>query len=313
MKQVRGVLFLDYVRMLRKSGSPNLSKHLVAEDFVLLGQQIDLGAWYPMSAFERFGLAILAEVVGGEVDSVRLWGRSQIPQILNFFPELCAEGDPRDTIIRFANLMGSLFDYPSVSVDDVSDEHASIRITFGMGAVAEEAASWQTFGFFEALVEAAGGVHVRGEFTRKSWKDPSVATRLDMEWQRPGAHQSRAKALPRLLLVDDEHLVREGLQRLLGSVANVTAVGTASEAMHALEGRAFEMVMSDHSLGGGPNGLDLLRQVAERWPKCVRVLHSSAPPDESMTALARGVLHSVAEKPISATELQGLLAELVKS
>ncbi|MBS2031713.1 MAG: response regulator [Deltaproteobacteria bacterium] len=313
MKQVRGVLFLDYVRMLRKSASQNLARHLQPADLDLLSQQVDLGAWYSMDVFERFGLAILAEVVGGEVDSVRLWGRSQIPQILSFFPELCADGDVRDTIIRFANLMGSLFDYPAVTVEDVSDEHATIGVAYGMGSKAEEAASWQTFGFFEALVEQAGGEHVHGKFTRMSWKDSKTPTRLDLEWRRPGAPAAKAKRLPRLLLVDDEHLVREGLERLLAPVAEVTAVESATAAIAALESRSFDLVMSDHALGGGPNGLDLLRQVAERWPKCARVLHTSAPPDEAMTALARGVLHSVAEKPITAAELRSLLAELFKS
>jgi len=185
MRNVRGILFLDYVRILRRSGAKHLSTYLSPEDLILLGQQIDLGTWYPMDTFERFGLAILGEVVGRDVDAIRRWGHSQIPPMLSFFPGLCADADPRDTIIRFGNLMGSLFDFDAVTVEAVDDASASIRIAYGMSAAAEEAASWQTLGFFEALVEAAGGVEVEGTFIEKGWERPKWATALELSWSRP--------------------------------------------------------------------------------------------------------------------------------
>jgi hypothetical protein len=181
MGNVRGIFFLDYVRMLRRSGSQNLAQHLQPADLELLHQQIDVGAWYPMETFERFGLAILAEVVGHDLEAARLWGQAQIPQILTFFADLKAQGDPRDTILRFATLMGSLFDYPAVTVDRVHDGEALIRIDYGMSARAEEAASWQTCGFFEALAEAAGGTGVRGSFAREAWK-AGPPTQLLVVW-----------------------------------------------------------------------------------------------------------------------------------
>jgi CheY-like chemotaxis protein len=314
MRQVRGILFLDYVRMLRRSGSPNLARHLRPEELALLTQRIDLGAWYPMETFERLGLAILSEVVGGEVDAVRLWGRSQIPQILGFFPELRAEGDARDTLIRFNNLMGSLFDFPAVELEEINDEAASLRIAYGMGPAAEEAASWQTFGFYEALAEAAGAEQVRGRFTRMSWKTPGGPTTLALEWTpaapRPPAAQTAGR--PRLLLVDHAHLVRARLETLLEPIAQVTGATDVPEALHALETAGFDVVVADHDLGPGPTGLDLLRQVAQRWPRCGRVLHAAAPPPEARAALAEGVVHAVAQRPVSAGELKRLVAGLLQ-
>jgi hypothetical protein len=50
-----------------------------------------------------------------------------------------------------------------------------------MGAVAEEAAVHQTMGFFERLIERAGGAEVRVSLASKSWSgDPS--TRVHMSW-----------------------------------------------------------------------------------------------------------------------------------
>jgi CheY-like chemotaxis protein len=311
VNQVRGILFLDYVRMLRRSGSSQLSRYLNPEDLELLTRQVDIAEWYPMATFERFGLAILGEVVGSEVDSIRLWGRSQIPQILSFFPELRAEGDPRDTVIRFGNLLLSLFDYPAVTVETVDDESAVIRIGYGMGPAAEEAASWQTLGFFEALVEGSGGEQARGEFTVASWKTPGKPTSLLLRWKpvvaSPPAPIARK---PRLLLVDDEHLVREALGRILGGAAEVRFATNAGEALRELENGRFDVVVSDQDLGPGTSGLELLRQVATRWPECGRVLHASPPPDEAQLGLAPGELHAVAEKPVSLAEVQRIVAQM---
>lgn len=181
MRRVRGILFLDYVKMLRRSGSSRLERVLRPEDLELLRGQVDVSAWYPMSSFERFGLAILDEI-GSQLDAVRLWGRAQIPQILAFFPTLRAEGDPRDTIIRLGNLLLSLFDFQAVSVEDVDDETATIQIAYGMCARAEEAACFQTQGLFEALIEAAGGANASGHFEKRGWQSPEGRTLLSLAW-----------------------------------------------------------------------------------------------------------------------------------
>ncbi|HEV7554896.1 MAG TPA: hypothetical protein VGO00_05525, partial [Kofleriaceae bacterium] len=59
MRRVRGVLFRDYVRMLRVVKHPELRAGLLTDDVALLDSKIDPEAWYPMETFERFGNAIL--------------------------------------------------------------------------------------------------------------------------------------------------------------------------------------------------------------------------------------------------------------
>ena len=62
MRQVRGVLFVDYVRMLRSKKSVDWSRHLPAQDLQYLQMLIDPDGWYPMATFERMGNAILTTV-----------------------------------------------------------------------------------------------------------------------------------------------------------------------------------------------------------------------------------------------------------
>src|SRR6185436_14336279 len=55
MRQVRGVLLVDYVRMLRSQKSVDWSRHLEPQDLQYLETHIDPAGWYPMATFERMG------------------------------------------------------------------------------------------------------------------------------------------------------------------------------------------------------------------------------------------------------------------
>src|ERR1051325_6656517 len=100
MRQVRGVLFVDYVRMLRSQKAVDWSLHLAPEDLPYLQMHIDPGRWYPMATFERMGNAILETVTRGELFPVQLWGRYSAAQLRAANPMLLAPNDPPETVTR---------------------------------------------------------------------------------------------------------------------------------------------------------------------------------------------------------------------
>jgi len=180
-RRVKGTLFVDYVRMLRSHKKTDWSQHLRPEDASFLVQRIEPDAWYPMESFERMGLAILAEIAHGELETVRAFGRVSIDWLCQQQPNLLAPGDPRDTLMRFQVLRQGFFDYSALEISSVSDGEASIRVGYGMGARAEEAASWQTLGFFERLLAVAGARDVQGWFSTRSWAGDAV-TSIQLRW-----------------------------------------------------------------------------------------------------------------------------------
>ena len=101
MRQVKGVLFLDYVRMLKAHKAADWIKELPPSDLPYLDKQIDTAGWYPMDTFERMGNAILRFVTAGELLPVRLWGRLSAAQMRAVNPTLLAPGDPVETLHRF--------------------------------------------------------------------------------------------------------------------------------------------------------------------------------------------------------------------
>jgi hypothetical protein len=184
MRQVRGVLFVDYVRMLRSQKTVDWSKHLAPEDVPYLQTHIDPGQWYPMATFERMGNAILSTVTRGELFPVQLWGRYSAAQLRAANPMLLAPNDPPETLSRFRVLRQTFFDFDALEVPLLHDNEAHIIVRYHMGMLAEEAASYQTMGFFEGLLELAGATNVRAAFLDKAWEgDPR--TLLIIKWTPP--------------------------------------------------------------------------------------------------------------------------------
>jgi hypothetical protein len=185
MRQVRGVLFLDYVKMVRSFKAGSMDAHLNEAERGYLAQKIDPDGWYPMAVFEKLGCAILATVARGELFPVQLWGRYSAQQLHKSYPALLEAGHPVETLRRFHVLRQTFFDFEALTVPSIHDGEAQISINYYMGETAEEAASFQALGFFEGLLELAGAKDIRGDFRTKAWKgDPK--TLLVMRWTEPG-------------------------------------------------------------------------------------------------------------------------------
>lgn len=184
MRQVRGVLFVDYVRMLRSQKAVDWSVHLGPDDLPFLDMHIDPGKWYPMATFERMGNAILATVARGELFPVQLWGRYSAAQLRAANPTLLAPGDPPETLSRFRVLRQTFFDFDALEVPLLHDDEAHVVVRYHMGMPAEEAAAYQTMGFFEGLLELAGARDVRAAFQDRSWEG-APRTLLVIRWTPP--------------------------------------------------------------------------------------------------------------------------------
>jgi hypothetical protein len=180
--QVKGVLFVDYVRMLRSNKKVDWARYLAPQDFAFLQQRIAPDEWYPMTTFERMGNAILTEIAEGDMGLVKLWGRMQIDWLCELYPNLVEPSDPIESLMRFKVLRQSFFDYPALTIREVTDGEALVVIGYGMGPRAEEAAAHQTMGFFERLLEKAGATGVKVRFDSMSWEG-APETLLVVRWR----------------------------------------------------------------------------------------------------------------------------------
>jgi len=111
-----------------------------------------------------------------------MWGRFPADYLRASAPELTVAGDPVETLKRFHTLRGSFFDFEALEIPTLLGHEAQIVIHYQMGPAAEEAASHQTMGFFERLLELAGAEGIYAQFLQRSWTgDPH--TLLDLSWR----------------------------------------------------------------------------------------------------------------------------------
>ena len=185
---VKGVLFADYVRMLRAHRCRTWQEFLEPEDLAFLDQSIDIDAWYPMTSFERLGVAVFQAIAEGDLGLVRDWGRASVERVVGANEHVLVPGDPRESLMRFFVLRRSLFDFEALSMLQLCDASASIGVEYGMLPMAERAAAVQTMGFFEGLIALADGGDVRGEFLETSWRGDRQ-TIIGFSWEPTAAVQ----------------------------------------------------------------------------------------------------------------------------
>lgn len=184
MRQVRGLLFLDYVRMLRAQKTARVAELLTTEDLAYLATKIEPNAWYPMDSFERLGNAILALVANNDMFAVQLWGRYSASVLHKANPLLLEPNAPEETLHRFRVFRQTFFDFDALGVPLMHDGEAHIEVRYHMGLPAEEAATHQTMGFFEGLLELAGATDVRSKLAEKSWAG-APRTLIVIRWAAP--------------------------------------------------------------------------------------------------------------------------------
>jgi DNA-binding NtrC family response regulator len=113
----------------------------------------------------------------------------------------------------------------------------------------------------------------------------------------------------KVLLVDDEESVRLSLGFWLRrNDFQVTLCGAVEDALIALEGQAFDYVISDFRLTPrGQEGMRLLDAARASNPSAKCILVTATPSDELPVAIRGGGLFSLYQKPVDVFELLRLL------
>jgi putative nucleotidyltransferase with HDIG domain len=109
----------------------------------------------------------------------------------------------------------------------------------------------------------------------------------------------------RILFVDDEHKVLEGLQRMLRSMRSEWEMRFAvsgQEALEILKGKPFDVVVTDMRMPG-MDGCQLLERVKELHPQVVRIILSGYS-DKDLILNSVGLTHQFLSKPCDGETLK---------
>jgi two-component system response regulator DevR len=136
---------------------------------------------------------------------------------------------------------------------------------------------------------------------------------LDPRTRRPGARPPTVRRTARVLLVDDEAIVRFGLRQLFATDPELAVVGEAATARDALalaDRCPPDLVVLDVELGRDGAGIDLARRLLERQSR-VLVLTGSRNRDLMMQAVRLGV-HGFLRKTADTAEVVAAVRSLLR-
>jgi CheY-like chemotaxis protein len=110
----------------------------------------------------------------------------------------------------------------------------------------------------------------------------------------------------KVLLVEDEPSLREGMADLVIDLAEVRATGTVAEALVALRSERFSLVMTDLRIAGSERGGRDILEVARRGLQPV-IIVSAASADEVAHTLRPFEPDAVLAKPFQLEDLLGVV------
>ena len=124
---------------------------------------------------------------------------------------------------------------------------------------------------------------------------------------------SEATALPRILFVDDEPNVLQGMQRMLYKMRSQWEMAFASSAAKALElfhARRFDVIVSDMRMPE-MDGAELLARVKAEWPEVVRIVLSGYSEYEAVMRTV-GPAHQYLAKPCDSDRIVATVTRALK-
>ncbi len=185
-KNVKGTLFVDYVRMIKSRKDVDWSKYLTPEDLEYLKQRVLPSTWYPFETYERLGMAIFHEITGGQMEMVRMWGRMSTDLLIRIYKNMIVEGEPAESARKFNIVRAGFFDFSGFRIESLSPKNLVLSIEFSTEKLAAEAQAYQTLGYLERLLELSGATDIEHKFTKQIWEgDP--ATVIELTWELDSA------------------------------------------------------------------------------------------------------------------------------
>jgi CheY-like chemotaxis protein len=110
----------------------------------------------------------------------------------------------------------------------------------------------------------------------------------------------------KVLLVEDDASLREGMGEIIAELAEVRAVGTEDEALAALREERFDLVLTDLRIAGREQGGRAVLEAARRRQQAVAIVSAAAPDDVSRT-LRPFVPDAVLVKPFQLDDMLTLV------
>ncbi len=182
-RHVKGSLFKEYVRMIKKNKRIDWSKYLSPSDMNFIKHGIiTVVEWYPYETLQNLGDAIFHEIAGEDTEVARSWGRKTMEGLADLYRKnLIEKGDQFQTLKKFINMYKHFFDFGGFELIVREENHVEIKVDQAFGEKGAKGYGYQMIGSFERLIELSGADEVKAKFLKKAWEG-ARNTVIELRW-----------------------------------------------------------------------------------------------------------------------------------
>ena len=178
--RVKGTVMIDFVKTIKADRRGSYDQYLTDEDRQVMSERILPSGWYPYDTYKRVFSAVVKVLANNDMEKVRQWGRIYGETIVtNVYKGLIREGQPMETLKKYATYIRSFFDFGDLVIDGLSEREA--QITFKGMDPDFQAQYYIMIGWMERSLEMCGAKGISSEFTARSWQG-AAETKVRMSW-----------------------------------------------------------------------------------------------------------------------------------
>lgn len=180
-RMVKGTLFVNFVKTLKKLDKEKLFPYLKATDLEIIHSTILPSGWYPFDVYKRCFLGVMDLYANNSMEEVRKWGLHFGESIMSsFYSVVISAHSPFETLKRYTAIFNKFYNFGDCRVEQLDEHSATLTITeFDPDF---EALYYLIAGWIEWSLSQEGDRNISIEFIKKSWKGDS-ATVYQISWQ----------------------------------------------------------------------------------------------------------------------------------
>jgi hypothetical protein len=179
--QVKGSIFVEFVKVIRANKSGDFEKYLTEADRKIISQQILPNIWYPYETFKHCLTAVFEVIAKKDLETAKEWGRLYAHAIMgDIYKGMLKPGAPLSFLKKVVILGRNFFDSGSVeSVSIIADN----QVVYKMAKFDPQFAPihYMLLGWMERSTEMCGAKNLNSEMLTKSWEG-GADTSVRLTW-----------------------------------------------------------------------------------------------------------------------------------
>ncbi len=181
MARVKGTIILDFVKTIKADKSGAYDGFLNEEDWKVINQRVLPSNWYPYETFERLFGAVVKVLAGGDMHTVRQWGRIYGEAIVTgVYRGIIKEGEPMESLRKYGTYIRNLFDTGELVIQPITANEAVLTAR-GFDPNFEPHYHMM-MGWIERSLELCGAQDIKMDFVSKSWLGDKE-TKFSVRWR----------------------------------------------------------------------------------------------------------------------------------